>query len=275
MHSLSRSDPPCVGQKNGQHGLDEAAADRLEAIYLSADVIAQREHTLSLLKIRSGEAVLDIGSGPGFLCAQIGKLVGPTGKVRGIDISPVMVERSNRRNSADWITCAQGDATELPEDDGSYDVVVSTQVAEYVPDVDKFCSEAFRVLKRGGRFVILATDWDAIAWHSDDAERMRAVMAAFVPHCAHSALPRILSPHLRAAGFTLNRVSAYPILNLDWSEEKYSCQMITFIAAYIKRRGTIPDSVLDAWVAEQKGLAARGAYYFLSNRIFFEVSKPT
>lgn len=253
---------------------DEAAAERLEAVYRGADIVAQREHTLALLSLRRGESVLDIGSGPGFLCTQIGRAVGPSGKVRGIDISPVMIERSERRNPEPWISFERADATDLPEADASYDVVVSTQVAEYVPRVERFCAEAFRVLKPGGRAVILATDWLTVAWHSEDRERMASVLAAFVPHCAHAALPRTLGPHLRRAGLDLQRVSVYPILNTRWDDSSYSCQFIDFIVSYVRGQGTLPDAVLEEWATEQGSLADRDEYYFLSNRVFFEATKP-
>lgn len=254
---------------------DQAAAERLEAVYLTADVKAQREHTLSLLRLNSGEAVLDIGSGPGFLCDQMGELVGSRGKVHGIDISPVMISRSIERNDKPWISFAEGDAANFDEADASYDVVVSTQVAEYVPDVAAFCGESFRVLKPGGRGVIMATDWDAVAWHSEDRERMKDVMAAFAPHCVDGVLPRTLAPRLRASGFVVKRVSSFPILNLDWSSDNYSCLTIPFIVAYIKTQGSLDDELLDEWAAEQRQLASRGEYYFLSSRIYFEVSKPS
>ena len=133
---------------------DEAAAELLEAVYLGPDIVAQRARTLALLGLKRGERVLDIGSGPGFLCNDMAAAVGPTGKVHGIDISPVMVARATARNRHGWVSFATGDGAHLDEADGSCDVAVSIQVAEYVPDIDGFCREAFRVLKPGGRIVV-------------------------------------------------------------------------------------------------------------------------
>lgn len=130
---------------------DDAAAERLEAVYLGADVVAQREDTLRRISIQKSERILDIGSGPGFLAAQMADQTGPDGKVIGIDISEQMVARASQRCEQDWLSFRCADATVLPFEDNSFDVVVSTQVAEYVPDVAKFCSEVFRVLKPGGR----------------------------------------------------------------------------------------------------------------------------
>jgi SAM-dependent methyltransferase len=218
--------------------------------------------------------VLDVGSGPGFLTQAMAEIVGPSGLVRGVDISPEFVRRAAARNACSWLSYAEGDATALPEPDRSFDVVVSTQVAEYVPDIDRSCTEAFRVLKSGGRGVILATDWRALAWNSDDPARMRRVLDAFAPHCADSVLPRTLAPCLRRAGFDVARFTAFPILNLDWADGSYSRMIAPFVSAYIRKQGTLPEAELAAWEAELETLAAEGRYYFLSNRIFFEVQRP-
>lgn len=253
---------------------DEAAAEQLEAIYLGPDIVAQRARTLALLNLKPGESVLDIGSGPGFLCGDMAAAVGPRGKVRGIDISPVMVARAAQRSPQGWVSFATGDAARLDERDASYDAVVSIQVAEYVPDIDAFCREAFRVLKPGGRLLVMATDWDAIAWHSRQPDRMQRVLQAFAPHCADSALPRTLARHLRDAGFTPGAVTPHPILNHGWKDDSYSCRVIPFITSYIARQASLPAEDLAAWSAEQHELGASGDYYFLCCRMFFAATRP-
>ena len=106
--------------------------------------------------------MLDIGSGPGFLCAEMARAVAPGGEVRGIDVSADMIRRSQERNADPCVGFAEGDACALDEHDGAWDAVVSTQLAEYLPDIDAFCREMHRVVRLGGRGLVLATDWDAV-----------------------------------------------------------------------------------------------------------------
>jgi arsenite methyltransferase len=84
-----------LGRREGglMSGLEftDDAAKRLEKLYLTKDVIAQRSETLRQLALVKGEHVLDIGSGPGFLCVSIAALVGPEGAVVGIDVSADLV----------------------------------------------------------------------------------------------------------------------------------------------------------------------------------------
>ena len=184
-----------------------------------------------------------------------------------------MVERSLLRNKQEWIRFEIASATALPESSDTYDAVVSTQVLEYVHDIDSACSEAFRVLKPCGRGVFLATDWESIAWFSRNPARMKLVLDAFASHCAFTTLPRFFASHLRKAGFRVERIQSFPILNTSWNEQFYSCQVIPFISAYIRGQALLSDETLNAWEDELRALGTSGDYYFLSNRVFFEARK--
>ena len=271
--------PSCaslVPKGNGMASMeyDDAAAERLEAVYRGRDVIAQRADTLRRLALAPGEHVIDIGSGPGFLTADLARAVGPEGRAFGADLSAQMVARAKARSDHPALEYVQADATSLPVPDDSFDVAVSVQVAEYVPDIPGFCAEFRRVLKPGGRGLIVATDWDAMIWHSDDPERMQRVLRAFAPHCADSRLPRTLGPRLLAAGLEIESITLYAIVNATPYEGSYSAGIIPFIQAYVADRGTIPGDELAAWVEEQRDLAEAGRYFFSTGRFNFAVRKP-
>ncbi len=61
-------------------GFDEKAARRVEAVYTTADVIAQRETLLDMISPRPGERVLDLGAGPGFMTLEAARMVGEDGR---------------------------------------------------------------------------------------------------------------------------------------------------------------------------------------------------
>jgi len=254
---------------------DEAAAERLEAVYLGPDVVTQRVDTLRRLAITDGESVLDIGSGPGFLATALAEATGPTGKVVGVDISKQMVERAASKATQSWLSYHVADAAALPFENESFDVVVSTQVAEYVPDIEAFCSEVYRVLKPNGRALILATDWDAVCWHSEDPERMERILRAFAPHCADSRLPRTLAARLRKSGLSVDDVAYFSIVNVDRYEGCYGAMVVPFIKAYVSSQGSVPMEELELWSKEQDELDERGEHFFSTGRFSFSVSKPS
>jgi arsenite methyltransferase len=254
----------------------DEVARQLENTYRTKDVVAQRLATIRHLNLSRGELVLDVGSGPGFLCESMSEIVGPDGAVVGIDISPELVSICNRRKRAAWLSYEIGDATKLSQPDASFDVVVCTQVAEYIADVDRALTETFRVMKPNGRMLYVATDWDAVVWFSERPERMAAVMNSWEAHCAHPRLPRTMPHRLRKAGLRLDDAFVYPLLNLNYDDDCYSKGLSTTIQEFVAKRGDVSASDLIEWLNEFERLNEAGRYFFSSNRYIFKASKqPT
>jgi arsenite methyltransferase len=111
----------------------------------------------SLGRLQEGERVLDLGSGAGTDSLVAAQMVGASGSVTGIDMTPEMLEKA-RASAAEMgvenVTFIEADAERLPFDDGSYDVVISNGVIDLIPDKAAVFSELFRVLAPGGRVQI-------------------------------------------------------------------------------------------------------------------------
>ena len=202
------------------------------------------------------------------------EIVGRYGAVVGIDISPDLAELCARREHPTWLSYEVGDATKLRQPDASFDVVVCTQVAEYIADVDVVLSEAFRVLKADGRTIFITTDWDAVVWFSDDAKRMAAVLKSWEEHCAHPRLPRTMPRRLKNAGFRLDDAFVYSLLNLSYDDDSYSKGLSTIIEKFVGGRADVSAGDLNRWLNEFERLNEAGRYFFSSNRYIFKASRP-
>lgn len=248
---------------------DDAGARRVEAIYQTPDIVEQRARTLERLALRPGEHVLDLGCGPGLLAFEMAGVVGPTGRVDGVDASPSMLALAGQRcASRHWVHLRRGDVTALSFVDGVFDAAVSAQVYEFVSDIALALGELRRVLKPGGRAIIIDTDWESCVWHSSDDARMRRVLACWETHCPHPHLPRELAPRLRTAGFTVTSVGVIPIVNVTFDPLSYSAGAIQMLAAYA--RVHLDEATSAAWAEDLRALAASGDYFFSLNRYVFE-----
>lgn len=249
------------------------AAKRLEHAYMTPDVVKQREATLALFGAKPGEHVIDIGSGPGFLCESMAQQVGANGRVLGVDVSEELLAAAQRRNTFANLTYESGDAIKLPAPDGSFDAAISTQVFEYVADCNAAIREMRRVLKPGGRALIVATDWDGVVWHSSDRERMRTMLTAWEPHCADPRLPRTLVARMREGGFEIRDVRGYTIVNTRAGDDTYSGNIIKLMANFVRRRKSVDEAVIDAWLADLMALDAMGHYFFSTTRFLVLAKK--
>jgi SAM-dependent methyltransferase len=111
----------------------------------------------SLGPIWAGEAVLDIGCGGGVDSLVAAKMVGPSGRVAGVDATAEMISRA-RSNLARLglgnVRFEVAEASALPFPEGEFDVVLSNGVFNLTIDKERALREAHRVLKPGGRLML-------------------------------------------------------------------------------------------------------------------------
>ncbi|MFC5994475.1 methyltransferase domain-containing protein [Pseudonocardia hispaniensis] len=249
---------------------DEAAARNIQRLYSTPDIVRQRAEVLGLLAPQPGEHVLDVGSGPGFLVMSLADAVGSSGAVHGLDSSASMNAVARELTSSrPWVSIDEGDATALPYPDAAFDAAVSTQVYEYVADIPGALADLRRVLRTGGRVVILDTNWDSVVWHAADRERHLRIMTAWEEHLVHPRLPCTLAGHLRRAGFRVTGRSVIPLFNAAYDVDTYSAQSMTVIGRFVTGRQGITAADVDAWMADLRERGAEDDYLFSVNRYCF------
>jgi ubiquinone/menaquinone biosynthesis C-methylase UbiE len=250
---------------------DPEMSRQIEAVYTTPDVVEQRRIVRTALALRPGDRVLDVGVGPGLLAVEMAEEVGPTGRICGIDTSDSMLAiASTRADAGPGIELEAASVMGIPHPAESFDVVVSTQVFEYVDDVAGALHEIRRVLRVAGRVVLLDTDWGSVVWRSSDDTRMARVLSAFEDHLADPHLPRTLPDVLAKSGFTLTHQMVVPILNTGYDNRTFSAGLIDIVAGFVPGHADVTADEARAWADDLRGLGA--GYFFSLNRYLFVAS---
>lgn len=138
-------------------------------------------------QIKAGETVVDLGSGAGNDVFIARRLVGESGRVIGVDMTPDMITRANENKATLGFTNVEfrlGEIEQLPVEDNAADLVLSNCVLNLVPDKTRAFAEIHRVLKPGGRFSI-----SDIVIEGELPDSIRAAVKLYVG-CVAGALTR-------------------------------------------------------------------------------------
>jgi arsenite methyltransferase len=176
----------------------------------------------ALAELKPGEIVLDLGSGGGIDVLLSARRVGPTGKAYGLDMTDEMLalaEENKARSGLANVEFLKGEIEAIPLPDNSVDVIISNCVINLSGDKDKVLSEAFRVLKPGGRFAV-----SDIVVRGEVPEEIRHNMLLWAGCVAGALQDSEYTAKLEAAGFTHIGIEAMQVYEAevarDWFKNK-------------------------------------------------------
>ncbi len=183
-----------------------------------------------LAHLRSGELVLDLGSGSGMDVFAAAAQVGSQGGVTGVDITPEQLAKAARLVRDEPVGFRRGRIEELPFGDGWFDVVISNGVVNLSPDKRRVFEEAARVLRPGGRLALadIVTERQIVARTAAQPELWAACIAG-------ASQRELYLADITAAGLELQLVqpnSGYRFTSerAQRTSEKYGAYSISLLA---------------------------------------------
>jgi len=254
---------------------DDEGSRLVEEFNASPGATERRRRIIEALALKAGETVLDVGSGPGHQAYEMSAIVGADGRVEGFDPAESAIAISSQRCiDLPNVHFHLGGLPTLPFDADTFDAVMSSQVFEYLDDVQSGLCEIHRILRPGGRLLIHDTDWGSTLWHSTDPARMARILEVWVGHLVNPHLPQTLGKELQRAGFS--DVSVDPIVQLETDLRPGSASniLMKFVVGYVESQG-VKLSESSAWMGDLVELDKRGEYFYSSNEYMFVGQKRT
>ncbi len=264
-----------IMNQNNLFHYDEGASLKQCNFSMTPDSLAQRQRILTELNLQSGEYVLDIGSGNGFFVRNVADIIGPSGKAIGVDVSDAMTLMAKNLCSGILnIEFETANVTNLPFDNHAFDVVTSTQCLSYVHEIETALAEIYRVVKPGGRVILIDTDWDTLVWNCTNQALMDRMMSCFTGIFANALLPRTLSIKLVDAGFQLIDRSSHVIVNWTHSLDSFAGLQIDFVKEIAKNDCAVSEEDLCEWLQDLQEIEKADKCFFSLNRYIFCADKP-
>ncbi len=237
----------------------EAAATRLRQMGDTASEARARECWLDLLAAGAGERILDVGAGLGDMTVVIARQVGSDGVVHALDLSAGLLHRARdlvrESGVSDRVATEVGDARRLPYGDGRFDAVFCRWLLLHVSDPARVVAEMRRVVRPGGRVLLVEADWETLAVYPGDPATTREIVQANVDRQVDGRIGRRLVPLLRSAG--LQDVTVTPLVGLDLAGE-----WLPFLRSRVDvaAEAGLPDHDLARWWEAVVSAADRGDY---------------
>lgn len=214
---------------------------------------------LEQMELRRGHHVLEVGCATGDDVRMIARRVGPTGRVVGIDSSPLIVEEARRRSDPrEPVEFRVGDAFALDLPDCSFDRCRAERLLMHVRgEPAAVLAEMVRVLRPQGRLVVFDMDWDALVIDGADRELTRRIVRSYSDGVPNGWVGRALPRLLLDAGITDVRTIPYAIeVPFDFFTWVLSGHLDAALAA-----GLFTADELIAWWDQIDAAHQRGHFY--------------
>lgn len=255
-----------------------AAAEYVQYLNVMTELSFSQEYkrrSFEWLQVAPGQRILDVGCGTGDDVRALAALVGPTGRVTGVDVSTAMVTEARRRSDALGLPVEfqVGDAHALHFPDGAFDGVRADRTLQHLADPAKTVTEMARVTRSGGRIVLFEPDWDTLVVDVPDRTITRAIIAFRSDGYRQGRVGRQLSRLLLDAGLQDVTITAMTLALTDYAlaENIYG---IRKYAEQVAATGAVDHDAVRRWVDELDASVAAGRFFCAATAFSAAARKP-
>jgi ubiquinone/menaquinone biosynthesis C-methylase UbiE len=247
-----------------------------QAAELTADV---KLRSYERMEIQPGNAVLDVGCGPGIDTVALARRIGRAGRVVGIDHDEAMVSqaiaRADEAGVAAWVEHRVGTATALDLPDDSFDAVRSERLFQHLADPAPALAEMIRVTRPGGRVVVVDTDWGSHSADCADVSVERALPRTLAEtSLANGYSGRQLYRLMKRAGLAQVDVTTFPLQFTDYAFWRTIARTDEVEANAVAEGAVIRDA-LAPWRDRMSEAGHDGAFFATVNMVLASGIKPT
>jgi len=192
----------------------------LDALTALDFIRAYKRRTFELLDLQPGASVLDLGCGTGDDVQELARLVGPSGRVVGVDSSETVIAEACERVLRTTLRVAfqVADAYALPFPDATFDACRADRVFHHLEHPCQAFGELLRVVRPGGRVLLFDPDFETAIVDAPDRALTRRLLNFYCDGYRDGWMGRRLPGLFREAGLTEITVEPVPVLLTDLAQ---------------------------------------------------------
>lgn len=257
--------------------LVDAMVTRLEARAKYPPFLGMLNDYLEAMEIDAKPAVLDLGTGSGFVARTVAARSGFSGHVLGIDLSPELIKAAARLAEGEGldgkVRFEAGDTRSLKMESGSFDAVIAHTLISHVPDPVSVIAEISRVLKPGGVVGIFDGDFASKTFSQEDPRK--AIELDELINNTMTANPyvmRLMPRYLKQAGLELK--AFFPYVLAEVGQADFWKSSVESNRRLIPQTGIMTQDEADAWAAGIMKSSGEGVFFGATNFYTYVASKP-
>ena len=224
-----------------------------------------KERSYTAMHLQPGQRALDVGCGPATDTINLARLLGPEGRVVGVDFDPEMIAKAEARAEAAGVagrvTHRAGDATSLPFEADEFDACRSERLFEHLTHPEKALAEMARVTRRGGWVAVLDTDWATLSFDSPHTDLERRLVRVHAEHGLNNGYSgRQLYRLFRRQGLQDITIEPIPLFTTHYGFARLIARLDQ-VEADAVRLGIATEMEIAAWQADLEAAQAEEAFF--------------